>query len=156
MSKEMRKQMDKFKKILTENSAEKYKSITVKMTDKWLKTNDIYHKPNTIELRNDDEKYSYIGNTRLDSFSGVIYFASRKGNLIFITGLDFEGAERRGNIDVGSLTDGYPKSKYELEGTGLRKFPQATCTLGPDPDYKGELEIGMKDHRGYFEIVAIK
>lgn len=36
----------------------------------------------------------------------------------------------------------------------MRKFTEATCTLGPNADYAGELK--MKDHRGYFEIVAIK
>ena len=43
----------------------------------------------------------------------------------------------------------------KIDNTGMRKFTEATCTLGPNADYAGELK-GMKDHRGYFEIVAIK
>jgi hypothetical protein len=136
------------------NSMEYPNLIEVKLTDVLKDSKNLYKMPDTVELPNDDELYSYIGNTELDGFSGVIYFASRRGNLIFITGLDLKGAERK--YDLNSLTSTYAKSKTELDRSGLRNFPEATCTLGPNADYAGELEIGMKDHRGYFEIVSVK
>ena len=93
-------------------------------------------------------------NTELTGFSGILYFASRKDNLIFITGLDMKGMEKK--YDLNSLTNLYAKSKMEIDRTGLRKFSAGTCTLGPNADYTGELEVGMSDHRGYFKIVSMK
>ena len=55
-----------------------------------------------------------------------------------------------------SLTNVIPQSKMQIDNTGMRKFTEATCTLGPNADYAGELKVGMKDHRGYFEIVSVK
>jgi hypothetical protein len=130
--------------------------VTVELSDVWKDSKNLYKMPNTVELFNNNEIYSYIGNTRLDGFSGVIYFASRKDNLIFITGLDLEGAER--NYDIDSLTSPYTKSKNQLDNSGLRKFQQGTCTLGMlnNADYSGDLEVGMTDNRGYFKIIEIK
>lgn len=129
-------------------------TVTVRLTDVWKDSMNLYTMPEEVELPNNSELYYYIGNTKLDVSGGVIYFASRKDNLIFITGFDLEGAER--NYDLNSLTGRYAKSKGELDRSGLRKFPHGTCTLGPNADYNGELEIGMKDHRGYFEIVSVR
>jgi len=131
-------------------------SITVKLTDEWKNSHNLYHMPSQVDLLNNDETYTYIGNTKLDGYSGILYFASRRDNLVFITGLDVEGAEK--NYDLKSLTDQYSKSKRAIENSGLRKFPSGTCTLGKldEPDYSGELKVGMSDHRGYFEIVSIK
>ena len=132
-------------------------TVTVKLTDVWKDSMNLYTMPEEVKLPNNGELYTYIGNTKINGSSGVIYFASRKDNLIFITGLDLEGAERNRNFDqFNSLLSLYPKSKIELDRSGLRKFPHGTCTLGPDADYNGELEIGMKDHRGYFEIVSVR
>lgn len=141
------------KGLLKEEPIEYPNSITVKLTDEWKNSHDLYRVPENVKLPNNDEAYTYIGNTKLDGFSGTIYFASRKGNLIFITGLDIKGAEK--NYDINSLTNQYFKSKTEIDNSGLRKFPAGTSTLGPNSDYQGPLEIGMKDHRGYFEIVSL-
>lgn len=129
-------------------------TVTVKLTDVWKDSMNLYTMPEEVKLPNNGELYTYIGNTELNGSSGIIYFASRKDNRIYITGLDLEGAER--NYDLNSLIGRYAKSKIELDRSGLRKFPHGTCTLGPDADYNGELEIGMKDHRGYFEIVSVR
>ena len=143
----------KRKSLLKEEPIEYPNSITVKLTDEWKNSYDLYRVPNEVTLPNNSEVYTYIGNTRLDGFSGVIYFASRKDNLIFITGLDVEGREK--NYDINSLTNTYLKSKTEINNSGLRKFPHGTTTLGPNSDYQGPLEIGMTDHRGYFKIVSL-
>jgi hypothetical protein len=90
----------------------------------------------------------------MTGFDGTLYFASRRDNLIFITGLDMQGMEK--NYDLNSLTNLYAKSKMEIDRAGLRKFTEATCTLGPNADYTGELEVGMSDHRGYFKITSMK
>jgi hypothetical protein len=132
-------------------------SIQLKLTEKWKIEKDIHNMPSEISLANDDELYSYIGNTKLDGFSGIIYFASRRDNLVFITGLDLKDKQHR-DYDLESLTNLYSKSKRELDNSGLRKFSVGTCTLGElnNPDYTGPLEIGMTDHRGYFEIIDLK
>jgi hypothetical protein len=131
-------------------------SVTVKLTDKWKNSHNLYHMPSKVDLLNNDKTYTYIGNTKLDGYSGILYFASRRDNQVFITGLDVEGADK--NYDINSLTDPHYKSKNVIENSGLRKFPSGTCRLGKldEPDYSGELEVGMTDHRGYFEIVALK
>lgn len=143
----------KRKGLLKEEPIEYPNSITVKLTDEWKNSHDLYKVPENVKLPNNDELYTYIGNTKLDGFSGTIYFASRKGNLVFITGLDMEGAEK--NYDINSLTNQHFKSKTEIDNSGLRKFSDGTTTLGPDSDYQGPLEIGMTDHRGYFKIVSL-
>jgi hypothetical protein len=147
----------KYVKLFENFESVKYPdSITVKLTDEWKNSHNLYNMPSQSTLLNDDETYAYIGNTEMTGFDGIIYFASRKGNLIFITGLDMKGAEKK--YDLNSLTNQYSKSKREIENSGLREFSSGTCTLGKlkDPDYSGELEVGMTDHRGYFEIVSIK
>ena len=147
----------KYVKLFENFESVKYPdSITVKLTDLWKNSHNLHNMPSEVKLFNDDESYTYIGNTKLDGYSGILYFASRKDNLIFITGLDIEGADK--NYDINSLTNLYSKSKIEIEKTGLRKFSVGTCTLGKfnDSDYSGELKVGMPDHRGYFEIVSIK
>ena len=147
----------KYVKLFENFESVKYPdSITVKLTDEWRDSHKLYTMPSEVKLFNDDETYTYIGNTKLDGYSGILYFASRRDNLVFITGLDVEGADK--NYDINSLTNLYSKSKREIEKSGLRKFPSGTCTLGmlDEPDYSGELKVGMPDHRGYFEIVSIK
>ena len=126
-------------------------SITVKLTDVWKNTSKLHTLPYEVTLMNNKELYYYIGNTDLTISGGTIYFASRRDNLIFITGLDTKGKDYD-----DSLTNVIPRSKMQIDNTGMRKFTEATCTLGPNADYTGELEIGMKDHRGYFEIVSVK
>ena len=143
----------KRKSLLKEEPIEYPDSITVKLTDEWEKVRDLFRVPYEVTLPNNPKVYVYIGNTKIDGFSGIIYFASRKGNLVFITGLDVKGADK--NWDINSLTNQYPKSKTEIDNSGLRKFPTGTTTLGPNPDYQGPLEIGMTDHRGYFKIVSL-
>ena len=132
-------------------------SIKLKLTEKWKSENKLHNMPSEISLANDDELYTYIGNTKLDGFSGIIYFASRRDNLVFITGLDLKD-KQHSDYDLESLTNLYSKSKRELDNSGLRKFSVGTCTLGElnNPDYSGSLEIGMTDHRGYFEIIDLK
>jgi hypothetical protein len=142
----------------SEENTKKYPdSITVKLTDEWKNSHNLYHVPSQVDLLNNDETYTYIGNTKLDGYSGIIYFASRRDNLVFITGLD-TSEKMSHDYDLKSLTDQYSKSKRAIENSGLRKFPSGTCTLGKldEPDYSGELKVGMSDHRGYFEIVSIK
>jgi hypothetical protein len=106
-------------------------------------------------LPNNPKAYCYVGNTMLDGFKGILYFASRNGNLIFITGLDVEGRKIL-DTSLADLTDKYLKSQTQIDDSGLRKFPAGTCTLGPDSDYQGELKVGDFDHRGYFEIVSMQ
>ncbi len=132
-------------------------SIKLKLTEKWKIEKDIHNMPSEISLGNDDELYTYVGNTEPDGFSGIIYFASRRDNLVFITGLDLMDKQHR-NYDFKSLTDQYSKTKRELDNSGIRQFSVGTCTLGElnNPDYTGSLEIGMTDHRGYFEIIDLK
>jgi hypothetical protein len=145
----------KYVKLFENFESVKYpNSITVELTDVWKDTHELHTIPSEITLSNNDELYYYIGNTELTGFSGILYFASRKDNLIFITGLDMKGMEKK--YDLNSLTNLYAKSKMEIDRTGLRKFSAGTCTLGPNADYTGELEVGMSDHRGYFKIVSMK
>jgi hypothetical protein len=159
MGTEMRKLIDQVKnfgkQVLNEGDERTPNSITLKLTDVWRDLHNLYNMPSQVTLFNDDESYTYIGNTNLTGFGGIIYFASRKNNLIFITGLDMEGAGK--NYDLNSLLNLHSKSKREIEKTGLRKFSVGTCTLGElnNSDYSGELEVGMPDHRGYFKIIEI-
>jgi hypothetical protein len=44
-------------------------SIELKLTEKWKIEKDIHNMPSKISLRNDDELYNYIGNTKLDGFT---------------------------------------------------------------------------------------
>ena len=129
--------------------------VTVKLTDEWKNSHNLFRMPSEVDLLNNGEKYTYIGNTKLDGYSGILYFASRRDNQVFITGLE-EGSYK--DYDINSLTDPHYKSKNVIENSGLRKFPSGTCRLGKldEPHYSGELEVGMTDHRGYFEIVDLK
>ncbi len=145
----------KYLKIFEDFESVKYPdSITVELTDVWKKERELHTMPSEVTLTNNDELYYYIGNTKMTGFDGTLYFASRRDNLIFITGLDMQGMEK--NYDLNSLTNLYAKSKMEIDRAGLRKFTEATCTLGPNADYTGELEVGMSDHRGYFKITSMK
>jgi hypothetical protein len=117
-----------------------------------------------VDLPNNDEIYTYIGAT---VGHGNYYFASRRDNLIFIIWLDatrvgFGNAEKTEELFF-QLTNGYPKTKHEINDflgkyKGLRQSESGTRTLGEhnNPDYRGELRVGMTDDKGYFEIVSMK
>lgn len=130
-------------------------SIRVKLTDTFEETHKI-DKPRKIlevDLSNNPESYKFIGR---NLHNGVFYFASRKDNLIFITGVELQQFGQESI--VSRLIFGDPVTKYEINAPGLRSFESGTCTLGEhnNPDYRGELRVGMTDHRGYFEIVSMK
>ena len=150
----------KYVKLFENFESVKYpSSITVKLTDVWKNTHEIYNMPSEVELLDDGDSYYYIGNTKLTGFGGVYYFATRNGNQISIDGLDIQGAKDRSLSSPQSLTrPGGRFTSRDLDNSGLRRFPSGSCTLGEpnNADYEGELEVGMPEHRGYFKIVSIK
>jgi hypothetical protein len=87
------------KGLLKEEPIEYPNSVTVKLTDEWKNSHDLYRVPENVKLPNNDEAYTYIGNTKLDGFSGTIYFASRKGPPYM--------TPERGGSKEGSRGEGY-------------------------------------------------
>lgn len=127
-------------------------STILELTDAWGESQDLEDMPTKIELINNETNnpqnlnYSYIGNTRLTDFSGIIYFASRIDNQIKIIGLDVEGGNGK---YIDDLTDpNYYFGKNAIDKTGYRTFDVTTCEFE-------EMRVGMYDDKRYFKIVKI-
>ena len=150
---------------LFENFSEKYpKSITVELTDKFVKENKIYKRSGQIKMQ--PEIYYNFGNTTANAFEDVtIYFGMYKPEIgeVFITEYVIP-ARQKGETEwflylskEQALGPNQVKNIESYVNKGeLKHIPGTNCIFRKDDYYKtkGFVE-GSEDHRGYLRIVKI-
>lgn len=150
---------------LFENFSEKYpKSITIELTDKFVKENNIYKRSGEIKMQ--PEIYYNLGNTTANAFEDVtIYFGIYKPEIgeVFITEYVIP-ARKKGETEwflyLSKEKQLYPNQVKNIESYvdkgELKHIPGTNCIFREDDYYKtkGFVE-GSEDHRGYLRIVKI-
>jgi hypothetical protein len=149
-----------YKEKLNENEDKAPLVITVKVTQEGKSKMDLYTGPSEIQMTggSGDTRYYYIGNQKYELGRETnIYFATYRDDIeeIQIICLALTPSSRKFSELV--------KSRYlnanELKNlpSDIRRIPYADCIFreGEYPRTKGVV-VGGTDHRGYFEIVAVK
>jgi len=139
------------RRVIKEESESSYpNNIEVKILDNWKK-DSIYGGPRRVTVY--DDKYTYIGNTKLSGFGGVIYFATFMPKIkeIQTSFINLEFAEPKINKNQFDQL----MSEYPLDSKYFRKIIEHhNLRLAQDAYYKfNDLEPGSVDHRESFEIV---
>jgi hypothetical protein len=115
-------------------------SITVKVTPEGKTRMNLYNSPENVTMTNGDQLY-FIGNEKYEVNKAVnVYFASYTADpaIIYISYVVTSPEN-----DFNKLTSNKMINRNQLKNI----VPLASC------DFKNGFEKGMKDNRGYFEIV---
>jgi hypothetical protein len=122
------------------NEAEGPDSITVKVTAEGKTRMNLYNSPENITMTDGDQLY-FIGNEKYEVNKAVnVYFASYNIDPAII---HVSHVVTSPENDFNKLTSSKMINRNQLENI----IPLASC------DFKNGFEKGMKDNRGYFEII---
>jgi hypothetical protein len=153
------RRMQQLAGLIKENEVPK--SLTVKLTENFIKSHKLYKVNSPITMRGNGLDYN-LGNTRSTlTEDTLIYFAEYKPEIGEILGYYYViPARQKGNtnwflhlVDKDVLFPAEVERINDAVQNGeLRKVPDFGCSFIRDGN---GLNVGSIDHRDYFKIIAI-